>query len=79
MKVLKKVIKYLIGIIGLLIIASYIFDYDYILKGVRVVYFTGHVTAFIDDILKMTPLKKEQKPMLGHYTKITTRPMLQID
>ena len=49
MKVLKKVLKYLIGIIGLLIIASYIFDYDYILKGVRVVYFTGHVTAFIDD------------------------------
>jgi CubicO group peptidase (beta-lactamase class C family) len=49
MKVLKKVIKYLIGVIGLLIIASYIFDYDYILKGVRVVYFTGHSTAFIDD------------------------------
>jgi CubicO group peptidase (beta-lactamase class C family) len=49
MKVLKKVIKYLIGVIGLLIIASYIFDFDYILKGVRVVYFTGHVTAFIDD------------------------------
>jgi CubicO group peptidase (beta-lactamase class C family) len=49
MKLLKKVIKYLIGIIGLLIITSYIFDYDYILKGVRVVYFTGHTTAFIDD------------------------------
>jgi outer membrane protein OmpA-like peptidoglycan-associated protein len=28
---------------------TYIFDYDYILKGIRVVYFTGHVTAFIDD------------------------------
>ena len=49
MKLLKKPIKYLIGIIGLLIIASYIFDYDYILKGVRVVYFTGHSSAFIDD------------------------------
>ena len=49
MKSLKKVIKYLIGIIGVLIIASYIFDYDYILKVVRVVYFTGHATAFIDD------------------------------
>jgi hypothetical protein len=49
MNVLKKVIKYLIGVIGLLIITSYIFDYDYILKAVRVVYFTGHVTTFIDD------------------------------
>jgi CubicO group peptidase (beta-lactamase class C family) len=49
MKLLKKITKYLIGIIGVIIIASYIFDYDYILKGVRVVYFTGHVTAFIDD------------------------------
>jgi CubicO group peptidase (beta-lactamase class C family) len=27
----------------------YLTDYDYILKGVRVVYFTGHTTAFIDD------------------------------
>ncbi len=41
--------KWIIGIIGVLIITSYIFDYDYILKGIRVVYFTGHVTAFIDD------------------------------
>jgi len=49
MKNLKKLLKWVIGIIGVLIIASYIFDYDYILKGVRVVYFTGHVTAFIDD------------------------------
>ncbi len=49
MKILKKLSKWLLGIIGTLVIASYIFDYDYILKGVRVVYFTGHVTAFIDD------------------------------
>ncbi len=49
MKFLKKLLKWIVGIIGVLIIASYIFDYDYILKGVRVVYFTGHVTAFIDD------------------------------
>lgn len=49
MKFLKKLLKWLIGIIAVLVIASYIFDYDYILKGVRVVYFTGHVTAYIDD------------------------------
>ena len=49
MKFLKKLFKWIIGIIGALIITAYIFDYDYILKGVRVVYFTGHVSAFIDD------------------------------
>ncbi len=49
MKILKKLSKWLLGIIGTLVIASYIFDYDYILKGIRVVYFTGHATAFIDD------------------------------
>lgn len=33
----------------LLVIIAYITDYEYILKGVRVVYMTGHVTAYIDD------------------------------
>ena len=49
MKILKKLLKWFIYIIGSIIILLYIFDYDYILKGVRVVYFTGHKTAFIDD------------------------------
>lgn len=49
MKFLKKLLKWLIAFIGMLIIAAYIFDYDYILKGVRVVYFTGHTSAYIDD------------------------------
>jgi len=49
MKFLKKFLKWLVGIIGALIIIAYIFDYEYILKGIRVVYFTGHTTAFIDD------------------------------
>ncbi len=49
MKFIKKLLIWLIGIIGALVIASYIFDYDYILKGIRVVYFTGHTTAYIDD------------------------------
>jgi CubicO group peptidase (beta-lactamase class C family) len=49
MKFLKKLLKWLLISIGLIIILLYIFDYGYILKGVRVVYFTGHNTAFIDD------------------------------
>ena len=49
MRYLKKTLKWLIGLLAALVILAYIFDYDYILKGIRVVYFTGHVTAFIDD------------------------------
>jgi hypothetical protein len=49
MRYLKKTLKWLIGLLATLVILAYIFDYDYILKGIRVVYFTGHVTAFIDD------------------------------
>ena len=53
MQVLLRFIKKLLLIILLLVLiavaALYIFDYSYILKGVRVVYFTGHTTAFIDD------------------------------
>lgn len=33
----------------MLVILLYIFDYEYIIRGVKVVYFTGHNTAFIDD------------------------------
>ncbi|MCK8478978.1 serine hydrolase domain-containing protein [Psychroserpens algicola] len=49
MKFLKKFFKWTLGIIALLVLLLYIFDYGYILRGVRVVYFTGHDTAFIDD------------------------------
>jgi len=45
----KKLLLGLVGLIVLALIGLYIFDYDYILKGVRVVYFTGHTTAYIDD------------------------------
>lgn len=49
MKYIKGFFKGFIGLILLLIILAYITDYEYILKGVRVVYMTGHTTAFIDD------------------------------
>ena len=49
MKWIQKIFKF-IGIVLLLAVGLlYIFDYDYILKGVRVVYLTGHTTAYIDD------------------------------
>ncbi len=50
LRFLKKLLIGLVGLIALAIILLYIFDYDYILKGIRVVYLTGHTTAYIDDI-----------------------------
>lgn len=49
MKSIKKFLKGLISIILLLVVLAYITDYEYILKGVRVVYMTGHISAYIDD------------------------------
>ncbi len=51
MKNLKKKLSGLFFIVALAIVLLYLFDYDYILKGVRVVYLTGHSTAYIDDYL----------------------------
>ena len=49
MKFLKKFLLWFLGIIAILVIAAYIFDVDYLLKAVRIVYFNGHKTAFLDD------------------------------
>jgi len=49
MKLIKRILAWLIGVILLLVVLLYVFDYEYILKGARVVYMTGHTTAYIDD------------------------------
>ncbi|MGM0635689.1 MAG: serine hydrolase domain-containing protein [Bacteroidota bacterium] len=49
MRKLAQILKWFIGIIIALVLILYITDYDYILKGIRVVYMTGNNTAFIDD------------------------------
>ncbi|PVW15097.1 serine hydrolase domain-containing protein [Marixanthomonas spongiae] len=46
---MKKFFAWLLGIVATIVLLLYITDYNYILKGLRVVYFTGHTTAFIDD------------------------------
>jgi len=46
---LKRFLKGLAIVVALLIGLAYLTDYDYILKGVRVVYLKGHTTAYIDD------------------------------
>lgn len=49
MNFLKKLLKWTVITIALLIGLLYIFDYGYIIRGAKIVYFTGHNTAFIDD------------------------------
>ena len=49
MKYIKRCIKIVTAIIALLVITAYATDYNYILKGIRVVYLTGHTSAYIDD------------------------------
>ena len=73
---MKKFFKWLIGILILLVGILYITDYDYILKGVRVVYFTGHTTAFIDDFTYFendtipASTKPQPWPKHAHYNTV---------
>ena len=49
MKFIKKFLIGLVLFIGIAIAAMYIFNVDYLLKAIRIVYFNGHSTAFLDD------------------------------
>lgn len=52
MKFLKKLIKWLAIIIGLLIVGLYITDTDYLIKAVRTIYLQGYTTAYLEDYKK---------------------------
>lgn len=49
LKRFSKAIKVLIIFIVLAMLAIYMMDYEYVFRGIRVVYLTGHESAFIDD------------------------------
>lgn len=49
MKIIFKVLKWFILILVSLIALLYIFNYGYLVRAVRVTYFTGHKTAFLED------------------------------
>jgi len=49
MNLFKKALTFIGVVLIIAIGALYILDYDYILKAIRVVYLTGHKTAYIDD------------------------------
>ena len=46
---MEKILKLTLIVIGALVLLIYIFNIDYIFKGVRTIYFTGNNTAFISD------------------------------
>ena len=46
---MKKILKLMLIVIGTLVLLIYIFNIDYIFKGVRTIYLTGNNTAFISD------------------------------
>jgi len=70
MKIIKRIFKGFITLLVLIVLLLYITDYDYILKGVRVVYMTGHATAFIDDHVyfenESIPASEHPQPWNNH-------------
>ena len=46
---MNKILKWTLIVLGVLVLLIYIFNIDYIFKGVRTIYFTGHNTAYISD------------------------------
>lgn len=49
MKKFLRILGFILGLLLSLIIILYLSGYAYILKGMQVTYFTGHLTAYIDD------------------------------
>ena len=48
---MKKFLLWLVGILAAIVVLLYIFDVDYLLKAVRVVYLHGKTTAYLDDYI----------------------------
>lgn len=49
MKILKRILFTLVGLLTLLVLLAYIFNVDYLFKAVHTIYLKGHSTAFLDD------------------------------
>ena len=46
---MQKILKWVVIVFSLLIVLIYVFNIEYILKGIRVTYLTGNNTAFLSD------------------------------
>ncbi|MDC8002425.1 serine hydrolase [Aureisphaera galaxeae] len=82
MKRIKGFFKWLFIIIIALVLLAYATDHEYILKGVRVVYMTGHTTAYIDDYPHFENMKvatgntPQPWPVHKDYNKAKSTPTL---
>ncbi|MBT8256080.1 MAG: beta-lactamase family protein [Bacteroidia bacterium] len=81
-KSLKSFFKWLAMLLVLFIAFLYLFDYEYVLKGVRVVYLKGHTTAYIDDHphfenLPIANGNEQPWPKHLNYNKITATESLK--
>ena len=80
---MKKALKTLALIIIILFGALYISDYNYLLKGVSTIYFTGHKTAFLNDFTyfdnSTLPASEKPQPWPLHskYNKISLSDKLE--
>jgi len=52
MKFITKLFKWLVILMGLLIVVLYITDTDYLIKAVRTIYLQGYTTAYLEDYKK---------------------------
>lgn len=82
MKYIKRFFKVLVFFIVIAVMLLYITDYNYILKGIRVVYLTGHTTAYIDDHPsfenEIIPASSKPQPWTKHndYNTVVETPKL---
>lgn len=83
MKTLLRIMGFIAGLVLLAVLLLYIFNYDYILRGLQVVYLKGHTTAYIDDhpefSNRVIPAGDEHQPWPYHeaYNKALPTPNLE--
>ncbi len=82
MKKFIKTLKWILISVLILSVGLYIFGYGYIFKGIQVVYFTGHTTAFIDDYTYFDNRTIEASnpqiwPMSDQYNSVSATERLQ--
>ena len=82
---MKKLVKILLLFLGFLLLASlvlYGLGYEYIFKGIRTTYLTGHKTAFIDDYpyfnnhVIQNSEKVQEWPLHKEYNEVKATPGL---
>ncbi|WPR72158.1 serine hydrolase [Flavobacterium sp. NG2] len=71
MRVFKKILIGLLALALILTLSLYLFQFDYLFKAVRITYFNGHTTAFLDDYnyFNNRKIEKGEQPQAWHISK----------